>query len=215
MATSFFWSGDFTLHATPSGHPERPARMAAIEQALDAANLWPRLQLPPFGMVSEEQIRLCHSTRMLDQIRELAQRGGAIDPDTHVSSRSYDVARLAAGAAVSAVDALLDGEANNAFVAARPPGHHAESDRAMGFCLFNSVAIAARHAQQRGVERVAILDWDVHHGNGTQEIFYDDATVLFCSVHQSPLYPYSGARSEIGTGAGAGATRNFPLPAGS
>jgi acetoin utilization deacetylase AcuC-like enzyme len=135
--------------------------------------------------------------------------------DTFAVWASFEAAARAAGAAVQAVDAVAGGEVNAAFCAVRPPGHHAERDRPMGFCLFNSVAVAARYAQQvRGIERVAIVDWDVHHGNGTQHIFEDDPVVFYCSVHQYPVYPGTGSRSERGIGRGEGATLNIPLPAG-
>jgi acetoin utilization deacetylase AcuC-like enzyme len=202
--------------ANGSGHPERPTRMDAIEAALQREKLWDTCRTTRFEEASEEQLELCHTPQHVARVHEMAlQGGGRFDADTAVSSASYRVAKLAAGAAIGAVDAVMRDEFDNAFAAGRPPGHHATPNRAMGFCLFNSVAIAARYAQREySLQRVAILDWDVHHGNGTQDIFYDDPSVFFCSVHQSPLYPYSGARSETGSGAAAGTTLNFPLPSG-
>lgn len=219
--TAYFTHDDFSLHAGEAiypGHPERPQRLAAIEQGLRQAGLWPRLAYTPFEAAADDHLLLCHTPEHLQAIRDfVAAGGGHIEPSTYVVEASDAVARLAAGAARAAVDTVMTGAAPNAFVAARPPGHHAESHRPMGFCLYNNIACAARYAQrQYGLQRVAILDWDVHHGNGTQQIFYDDPTVLFVSVHQSPWYPYfSGARNETGRGAGIGATVNYPLPSGS
>ena len=152
----------------------------------------------------------------MERIKALsAAGGGAIDLDTVTSAGSYDAALHAAGGAIGAVDSVLGGDERFAFCALRPPGHHAETDRAMGFCLFNNVAIAARHAlAEHGAERVLILDWDVHHGNGTQEVFYSDPAVLFASIHQSPLYPGTGPAHETGAGAGEGYTVNLPVPSG-
>lgn len=216
MKTAFLTHPAFRDHDNGPRHPERPARLEAIEAALRRGGLWDDLWQPEFEAATEELLLLCHTPQLVEKIRHLAQvGGGSIDPDTAVSPASYDVARLAVGAGVRAVDAVMGSECDNAFVAARPPGHHAESNRAMGFCLFNTIAIAARYAQrQYGLERVAILDWDVHHGNGTQEIFYADPSVFFCSVHQAPLFPYSGWREERGQGAAVGTTVNMPLAAG-
>jgi acetoin utilization deacetylase AcuC-like enzyme len=216
MKTAFLYNTDFKQHTNGSGHPERPTRMDAIEAALQREKQWDTLPHHAFEEASEEQLELCHTPEHVARVYQMAlQGGGRFDADTAVSPASYRVAKLAAGAAIGAVDAVLRDDFDNAFAAGRPPGHHATSDRAMGFCLFNSVAIAARYAQREySLQRVAVLDWDVHHGNGTQDIFYDDPSVFFCSVHQSPLYPYSGARAETGSGAGAGTTLNFPLPAG-
>ncbi|MDQ3813074.1 MAG: histone deacetylase [Armatimonadota bacterium] len=217
MKTAFLSHPHFRDHDAGPGHPERPARLEAIEKALRQEGLWDELDHRKIFPADDEDILRCHTPEHLERIRHLAQAGGGwIDSDTHVSSVSFDVAKLAVGAALGAVDAVLGGECDNAFVAARPPGHHAESHHAMGFCLFNNVACAARSAQrQHGLQRVAILDWDVHHGNGTQEIFYDDPSVFFVSTHQWPLYPGTGRAEERGRGAGLGTTLNFPLPAGS
>ncbi len=216
MKTALFSHPKFRLHDNGAQHPERAMRLKALEEKLKVEEIWEKLQHPEFHAASETQLEYCHSPALVAQVRTLAQNGGGqIDGDTHVTPVSFDVARLAVGAAISAVDGVLQGEFDNAFVVARPPGHHAECERAMGFCLFNSIAIAARHAQKaHGLERVAIVDFDVHHGNGTQQIFYENASVFFASVHQSPLFPGTGRSWEKGSGAGAGATLNFPLEAG-
>ncbi len=216
MTTAFLSHSHFREHDNGAHHPERPARLDAIDAALREAKLWDALQHPDFLPAREEQIHAGHSVSMIERIHSLAKAGGgAIDHDTHVGPHSFGIAAMASGAAIEAVDGVLRGDYRNAFVAARPPGHHAESNRAMGFCLFNHIAIAARHAQkEHGLHRVAIVDWDVHHGNGTQDIFYRDGDVLFASVHQSPMFPGTGAVDECGAGDGAGATINFPLSAG-
>jgi len=198
---------DCLLHETPTGHPERADRLRAIDKALsheDFATLERRLPEP----AGDELLTLAHPARYVEALREAAPttRIVHIDPDTAMSPGSLRAACLAAGGAAMAVDAVLANGAANAFVAMRPPGHHAERFRAMGFCLFNNVAIAARHAQRaHGLERVAIVDFDVHHGNGSQDIFQDDATVFYASTHQMPLYPGTGASSE--TGPATSATR--------
>jgi acetoin utilization deacetylase AcuC-like enzyme len=168
-----------------------------------------------FAPADDEAILRVHTPEHLAFLQAaVAQGGGWIDADTMCDVDSLDVARLAAGAAIAAVDSVLDTPIPHAFALGRPPGHHATPNRAMGFCLLNSVAIAAAHARDRGLERVAIVDWDVHHGNGTQDIFYRDGRVLYCSLHQAPHYPYTGAANETGAGDGAGATINAPLRAG-
>ena len=164
---------------------------------------------------SHEELARIHDDSYLTFLRETAGRAMALDPDTFTSPDTYDVACLAAGAAVTAVDHVLDnGSGTRALVLVRPPGHHAERNRAMGFCFFNNIAVAAAHARARGLSRVAIVDYDVHHGNGTQGSFYSDPSVLFVSSHQYPYYPGTGAASEVGSAAGAGFTVNLPLAAG-
>lgn len=155
-----------------------------------------------------------HSSRLREEIRQTAGKCVQIDPDTRTSARSYAAAVHAAGTAVASVEAVMGSQARHGFALLRPPGHHAEPDRAMGFCLFNNAAIAAEAARRQGAERVLILDWDVHHGNGTQAAFYNRADVLYMSVHQYPFYPGTGSPDEIGAGAGAGSTVNCALPAG-
>lgn len=179
--------------------------------------MWHKLvHLNPRG-ATDEQLRAVHAEGHIRTVREVCARGGGMldEGDTHAVRESYAAAELAAGAVIDAIDAVLSHHVHAAFCAVRPPGHHAEFDRPMGFCLFNNVAVGARHAQQaHGVERVAILDWDVHHGNGTQHIFEYDPSVLYISLHQYPFYPGTGARSERGKGSGEGFTLNIPLPAG-
>ncbi len=189
-------------HLTPPGHPERPDRLRALEAALEHDN-FAALDRQEAKPSAPDMVLLAHPEHYLRRIeRSIPEEGFArIDADTSVSPQSLVAALAGVGGAISAVDDVMGGAADNAFVATRPPGHHAERDRAMGFCLFNQAAIAARYAQKTyGIERVAIVDWDVHHGNGTQDIFWDDPSVVYCSTHQMPLYPGTGARGETGAG---------------
>ncbi|MBA8841166.1 histone deacetylase family protein [Ochrobactrum sp. RH2CCR150] len=210
MTTRLYWHPIYLEHLTPSGHPERPDRIRALMSELEGPDFY-RLDRVEASKASEDAILLAHPEEHLDAVRtkipepvedeEAPQPVVKLDGDTYVSPKSMEAALTAIGATMGAVDDVFSGAASNGFVAARPPGHHAERERAMGFCLFNSIAIAARHAQRHhGAERVAIVDWDVHHGNGTQDIFQDDPSVLFCSTHQFPLYPGTGAKDEIGVG---------------
>ena len=198
------------------GHPERPERLQAIEAALEERDWlgWERREAPA---AAEEELMLVHPREHVEGIRELCRGGGgSIDIDTFAGERSYEAALHAAGGACAMARALLAGEARAGFCALRPPGHHAEPARAMGFCLFDNVAVAAALAiAELGVERVFILDWDVHHGNGTSEIFRHRADVLFASIHQGGIFPGSGAREDAGSGPGEGYTLNRPVPAGS
>jgi acetoin utilization deacetylase AcuC-like enzyme len=215
--TGLIWEPACLEHRTGIGHPEAPQRLRAIRAGLEEAGLWSRCQRLRARPVSRAELLRCHSASYLDLVeRELAQgRPQLSSGDTPLSAGTAQAAALAAGGGLTAVEAVLAGTVANAFVALRPPGHHATAERGMGFCLYNNVAVAARHAQAVcGVERVLILDWDVHHGNGTQAIFWRDPSVLYCSVHQMPLYPGSGLPEERGEGPGAGATLNLPLPAG-
>ena len=210
------WFDDerFLEHRAPN-QPERPDRLVAIRSRLREADLLPALSMPSFSAASTDEVLTAHDTAVIDRLRALTMAGGGfLDPDTYVHPRSLDVALLAVGAARAAVDAVWDREVEHAWAAVRPPGHHAEHARSMGFCLFNNVALAARRALERGAERVAVIDFDVHHGNGTQDVFSHDPRVLFVSTHQHPLYPGTGAIHEIGEGDGAGTTVNLPLPEG-
>jgi acetoin utilization deacetylase AcuC-like enzyme len=196
-------------------HPENPRRLMAIEARLEAEG-WQGLELVEAPAATVEQIERVHPRSHIEAVEAISARGGGmIDADTVVSVRSYEAALHAAGGAVHAVDRLLGGGEQFAFCALRPPGHHAERGRAMGFCLFNNVAIGVSHAlAEHGVERAMVVDWDVHHGNGTQDIFYSSAEVLFASIHQSPLYPGTGAVEETGSSAGEGFTVNLPVDPG-
>src|SRR5919107_6446312 len=212
--TALFRSLAFRDHDT-GDHPENAGRLLAIDSELERLNLLAGRPEIPFTAAPDDVLALVHDPRYIAGIREFsAQGGGWLDADTPVAARSVDIAALAAGAGIAAVDAALDGRAQHGFVLARPPGHHATPSRGMGFCLFNTVAVAAAHALARGLERVLIVDWDVHHGNGTQDAFFDTDEVLFSSVHQWPLYPGTGAGSERGVGRGKGYTINVPLAPG-
>ena len=211
---ALFRSDTFREHDT-GGHPENAGRLVAIDDALEHLDLLGGRPGIPFTAAPDDALARVHDPRYIAGVRDFAARGGSwLDADTAVGPNSVDIAALAAGAGISAVDAALDGRATRGFVLGRPPGHHATPSRGMGFCLFNTVAIAAAHALSRGVDRILIVDWDVHHGNGTQDAFYESDQVLFCSVHQWPLYPGTGAATERGTGRGAGYTINVPLAAG-
>ncbi|HEU4760214.1 MAG TPA: histone deacetylase [Dehalococcoidia bacterium] len=202
-------------HGVP-GHPETPARLQAIMSHLRGSGLLARLvEIEPRDATAAD-LELVHSSELIARVRGMAAEGGGWqDPDTYVVPRSYEAALRAAGGVLAATDAVLDGSLASAFCLVRPPGHHATPERAMGFCLFNNVALAAAHAlNRRGLERVAIVDFDVHHGNGTQDAFYADPRVLYFSTHQHPFYPGSGYWAETGEGAAKGTTVNVPLPRG-
>ncbi len=216
MPTVFVTHPDYLKHDTGPGHPERPDRLRAITEAVDRSSLADTLERVRPEPVDEEQLAAVHAREYIRHVRDVAAHGGgALDPDTVVSPASYAVALLSAGGAVAAVRAVMEGPARTAFAAIRPPGHHASPDRGMGFCLFNNAAVAAADARRRlGPSRICILDWDVHHGNGTQAIFHRDGGVLYISLHQEHWYPGTGAIEETGEGDGAGFTINIPLPAG-
>jgi acetoin utilization deacetylase AcuC-like enzyme len=200
-------------HDVP-GHPERPARIVALEAEMERHD-WFGCELVEAPAASQDALRAVHPERHIRYIDELsAGGGGRVDMDTIAVEATYAAALRAAGGGVGLVDALMTGEAATGFSALRPPGHHAEPTRAMGFCFFGNAAVAARHAQRaHGAERVLIVDWDVHHGNGTNEIFRHDPSVLFVSIHESPLYPGTGPASDLGSREGAGYTVNLPVPA--
>ncbi|HEX8071656.1 MAG TPA: histone deacetylase [Pyrinomonadaceae bacterium] len=217
MRTAIVHHPVFEQHDTGPGHPERPERYTVVMDALRAdAELWGGLLELSAPAAARGTVQAAHTPQHFKRVERAVSEGlGYLDADTIVSLRSLDAALHAAGGACRAVDAVMTGEAQNAFLPVRPPGHHATQERAMGFCLFNTVAVAARYAQSRypEVERVAVVDWDVHHGNGTQGIFYDDPTVFFFSTHQYPWYPGTGARGETGQGRGRGYTLNVPVRA--
>ena len=228
MSTSarvgYFYSPLFLEHITDrpatnqpqEPHPESPDRLRAIHHELDSSGLLNRLTCLDPKPATRGELARVHEPTMLDRVEALAaQGGGLLDEDTAVSPGSLAAALAAAGAGIQAVDAMMAGTLDRAFLAVRPPGHHATGSRSMGFCLFNNVAVAAAHAiAHHGIKRVAILDWDLHHGNGTQDIFYSRGDVFYISLHQYPLYPGTGAAREAGEGEGHGSTLNIPLPAG-
>jgi acetoin utilization deacetylase AcuC-like enzyme len=208
----------YRAHRTGPFHPESPARLEAVEEALRSSGLLDRCRRIAPREASEADLLRCHTPEHLAGVRrdEASGIGELSSGDTTIGPGSERVARLAAGGLLAAADALMAGEVRNALALVRPPGHHATPERGMGFCIYNNVAVAARYLQAvHGLERILIADWDVHHGNGTQEIFWRDPSVLYLSSHQSPLYPGSGAAGERGEGPGLGFTRNCPLPAGS
>jgi acetoin utilization deacetylase AcuC-like enzyme len=205
-------------HLQGRQHPERPERFDAIMDALRESGVMDRLRPLEPRSATEDELALCHTREYLKIARADVASGRQYlsTGDTDIGPNSWDVAARAAGGVLNAVDAVVSGSARNAFCAVRPPGHHANAGRGMGFCLFNNIAIAARYAQQKyGIERALIVDWDVHHGNGTQDIFYADPSVFFFSTHQWPLYPGTGRTDETGIGAAEGTILNFPFPAGS
>lgn len=213
MALILFYHPTFLLHLTGMTHPERPERLIVIRNLLEKEALLSQIEEREPRAAREEELERVHTREHLVRVRELAKgEGGFLDGDTVASFFSYEAALFAAGAVISAVDEVLD-KTNDTFCLVRPPGHHATSDRAMGFCLFNNIAVGAAYAlAERGVSRILIVDWDAHHGNGVQEIFYSDPRVLYISLHQSPLYPGTGAISEVGSGEGEGYNVNIPFP---
>jgi acetoin utilization deacetylase AcuC-like enzyme len=216
--TGLVYSPLYKEHRTGAFHPESPERLDAILHALEPERLGFRLRRVEPRPATRDEVLLCHTAGYFDLARrEIASGATCLSTgDTIVSDRSFDVALLAAGGVLAAVDAVVGTQlVKNAFCAVRPPGHHARPSQGMGFCVFNNVAIGARYAQRKhGISRVLIVDWDVHHGNGTQDIFYEDPSVLFFSTHQVPLYPGTGAVRETGRGEGAGATVNCPFASG-
>jgi acetoin utilization deacetylase AcuC-like enzyme len=211
--TSLYFDPLFLEHHPGAGHPERAERLERILEVLGRAPV-AGVERRAARPATEAELAAVHDAPLRAQLSSLAGKRAQIDADTATSPRSHDAAVLAAGAAVAAVEEVMSGKARNAFGLVRPPGHHAEPGRAMGFCLYNNVAVAAEAALRLGAQRVAILDWDVHHGNGTQACFWNRRDVLYLSSHQFPFYPGTGDFHEVGEGAGAGFTVNCPLPAG-
>jgi acetoin utilization deacetylase AcuC-like enzyme len=203
----------FAEHQTPPGHPESPERATVMDAVADE---WRHAggDLVAPGPATNDQLARVHDEAYLERIADTAGRAAKLDPDTYTSPESVEIAHLAAGAAIDAVGLVVGGSHRRGLALVRPPGHHAEADRAMGFCLYNNVAVAVAHAKTLGVSKVAVLDYDVHHGNGTQHMFESDPDVLYVSVHQSRFYPGTGEVGEVGRGAGAGFTVNLPLEVG-
>jgi acetoin utilization deacetylase AcuC-like enzyme len=202
----------FDRHRPPGHHPERPERLAAARAALDPTK--GRFDPVTARAATDEELARVHKPRFLEKLAALRGQQGYLDPDTYVSPESVDIARLAAGSLVAMVEAMITGPVSKGVALLRPPGHHARPSQAMGFCLLNNVAIAAAHARARGLSRVAVVDWDVHHGNGTQEMFWRDPGVIYISTHQFPFYPGTGDVDEVGEGDGRGYTVNVALAAG-
>jgi acetoin utilization deacetylase AcuC-like enzyme len=216
--TGLLRHANYKLHEPGESHPERPERYDAVVKALERSGVMAKLVPLEPRRANEDEVALCHTRSYIETAKRDIQRGAQVlsTGDTDVSEKSWDVALQAAGGILNTVDAVMKGEVRKAFCVVRPPGHHATPARGMGFCVFNNIAVGARYAQRKhGLERVLIADWDVHHGNGTQDIFYSDPSVFFFSTHQSPWYPGTGAESETGEGRGKGTTLNCPFPAGS
>ena len=217
MKTALIHHDIYQKHDTGPGHPETPLRYEVVMKALrEDEKLWESLVAITPDKASKGLVQAAHTPQHFKLVENAFANGmDRLDADTTLSMHSFDASLYAAGGAIAAVDAVMQGEADNAFVAVRPPGHHATAEHAMGFCLFNNVAVAAKYAQNKykEVERVAIIDWDVHHGNGTQGIFYDDPSVHFFSMQQYPWYPGTGSRGETGFGRGLGSTLNIPVKA--
>jgi acetoin utilization deacetylase AcuC-like enzyme len=214
MRTGVVLDRRYEEHLTGAGHPERPERIRAIRDVMASYHRQGLVHLDP-RPATDAELALVHDPTHVARVAATAGRPfAAFDADTPVSSQSYATAALAAGGYLRLLETMLAGDVDNGFAFVRPPGHHAEPDRAMGFCLFNNVAIGARWLRQQGVGRILIVDWDVHHGNGTQDSFYDDPDTLYVSTHQFPFYPGTGSAREVGRGAAAGRTLNVPLPAG-
>lgn len=213
MTSAIFYSPVFLKHQPPNYHPENPQRLETIINKLEKAQLTKKIAVVEPQAATKGQIALNHSKEYINQIEDFCLKdGGYLDPDTYASKDSFEAALLAAGSGIQAVDLIKEGKLKRAFLLVRPPGHHAEYDRAMGFCLFNNAAITASYGLDKGFKRILLLDWDAHHGNGTQSSFYQTDKVLYISFHQWPLYPGTGNYKEIGSGKAKGYTLNFALP---
>jgi len=215
MPTGIVWDKRYLLHETGEGHPERPDRLRVIQKMLETSPVGKQVTRIKPRLATSDEISLVHSLDYVRKIEKTAGLDSQLDPDTHASPESYDAARLAVGGLLCCVDNVINKQVDNAFAFVRPPGHHAEVERAMGFCLFNNVAIAAEDARkQHGLDRVLIIDFDVHHGNGTQWAFYDRPDIFYVSTHRYPFYPGTGAEIDEGEGKGKGYTRNVTFAGG-
>ena len=214
--TGFVYHPDYLKHDPGAWHPERAERLTALIDAIKNSDLWETLVHIEPSPATAEQVAYVHDGEYIESLRQLcAEGGGMLDMDTGVSPDSFNVALLAAGGAIRAIDAVMGGEVQNAFAAVRPPGHHAFPHRGKGFCLFNNAAIGARYLQkEHNLEKILIVDWDIHHGDGTNYFFYEDPSVFYFSIHQFPSYPGTGKVYENGKGRGAGYTMNVPVPPG-
>ena len=212
--TGYIFHAQYLKHDTKS-HPENSGRLKAIQEKIESSKIYSHLHFPEPRRATDDELAANHDMGHIDDVRNSCRNGVQnLDGDTVICPDSWDAATLSAGAGLTAIDQIITGQLDNAFTAVRPPGHHAEKDRAMGFCLFNNVAIAARYAiKKHKLNRVCIFDWDVHHGNGTQHSFYSNPSVHYSSIHQYPFYPGTGDKDETGTGDGLGTTLNFPLNA--
>ncbi|MFN3605069.1 MAG: histone deacetylase [Leptonema sp. (in: bacteria)] len=216
MQPQIYYDELFLRHQTGDYHPEVPERLIAILDELKKKNVLDKFQLLTKRFAIKEELKLVHNSFYIDYVEQLSKRGGGyLDGDTPVSKDTFQAALLAAGSGLQAMDAILDQQTNRVLLLVRPPGHHSLKSKGMGFCVFNNIALAARYGLQKGLKKIAILDWDVHHGNGTQEEFYKDSNVLFISIHQYPFYPGTGSIDEIGEEEGKGYTLNIPMQKGS